>query len=373
MYDLAIIGGGMSGMIASILACRRGYKVVLIESNDKLGKKLLATGNGKCNLTNIDMNTSYYNTDAIADILAEYTPDRVRADLLNLGIITKVKSGRVYPYSEQASSVLKVLLDNIESNGVSVKTSTTIYNIDWSADEECYILPNDSESILAKKVCLASGSNACFGRTSLSLLTNIDHDIVPLKCALSALQAECVSDTSGLSGVRQEGLVTLYVDGKSIASEFGEIQFRQEGVSGIVMFNMQSRLAWLDKQSAEVSIDFMPDYTLEQVREFARNDTTYALGMLHMSLMEKIKLRGIDSIKDYRIKVRACDDFKFAQVTSGGLDLNMFSLEDMQSVLWGNIFAIGEVLDVDGLCGGYNLHWAYASASKFANALKEIV
>ena len=89
--------------------------------------------------------------------------------------------------------------------------------------------------------------------------------------------------------------------------------------------------------------------------------------------MDKIAIRGIHSIKDYRIKVRVCDNMKLAQVTSGGLDISMFSLTDMQSCLWSNIFAIGEVLDIDGLCGGYNLHWAYASASKFANSLEEKV
>lgn len=373
MYDLAIIGGGMSGMIASILASRRGYKVVIIESNDRLGKKLLATGNGKCNLTNMVMNTSCYNNDIIGDILTEYTPSRMREDLLEMGLVTKVKNDRVYPYSEQATSVLDVIIENINSYGVSVMMSTTVNNIDWSAEENCYVLDNSGPEIFAEMVCLASGSTACFGRNSLSLLSCIDHEVVPLKCGLSAFDVEDSGDTLGLSGVRQEGLVTLYVDGEAVASEFGEIQFRSDAVSGIVMFNMQSRLAWLDRTRGEVGIDFMPEYTIEELEQLTENDIAFSLGMLNKNLMNKIRNKGLASIKDYRIKVRVCDNMKLAQVTSGGLDISMFSLADMQSCLWSNIFAIGEVLDIDGLCGGYNLHWAYASASKFANSLEEKV
>ncbi len=371
MFDLAIIGGGFSGMIATIQAAKLGLSVVIIESGDRLGKKLLATGNGRCNLTNMVMSTDFYNTDKIANILKNYPPEKMRADLLEIGLVTKVRSDRVYPFSDQSCNVLDLLIDNLEDCGASVRLGATVNKITKAADEKSFTLATSDGNISAVKVCLASGSTASFGRNSMSLLSDINHQCTDLKCGLSAFEAVHIADIKGLAGARQEGLVSLIVDDKVVCQEFGEIQFRRDSLSGIVMFNMQSRLQWLGHYRGTVSIDFMPDFTAEQVSKFTDNCTTFDFGMLHRNLMGNIAGKGVKSIKAFTVDVRVCDDLERAQVATGGLDLDMFDLSTMQSKLCDNIFAIGEVLDVDGLCGGYNLHWAYASASTFTSGLKE--
>lgn len=359
MYDICIIGGGASGMFASILLARAGVNVALVEGYDRLGKKLLATGNGKCNLTNIDMSTDYYNTRDIAGILRDFTPHTLRDTLLELGLVTKVKKGRVYPYSEQSNSVLNVFRENISRYKVNVFCDHIVSKINHKSNG--FEIVTDKQKLMASRVCLASGSNASFGRQSDLLLADFGHSTTPLRAGLCPFLVDNVPKFALLNGVRQEGKVSLYVRDKLIAVESGEVQFRKDGVSGIVMFDHSSRLARLGERKGRISIDFMPDYAAEQVSKMSKDKICREYGMLNRALMEHILATHRD-IKDYRLDIVANSDCKQAQVVVGGLRLSEFDLTSMQSNKCAGVYAIGEALDVDGLCGGYNLHWAFASA-----------
>lgn len=363
MYDVCIIGGGASGMFASILLARAGVSVAIVEGYDRLGKKLLATGNGKCNLTNTDMSATYYNTREIEGILADFTPDKLREILLDMGLVTKVKCGRVYPYSEQSNSVLNVFRENIAKYKVAVHCDNVVSKI--NKKDGYFDIVTDKQKLSSKKVCLASGSNANFGRESYDLLASFGHSVSPLRAGLCPFLVDNVPKFGLLNGVRQEGKVSLYIDGKLIAVESGEVQFRKDGVSGIVMFDHASRMARFGSARGEISIDFMPDYTIDQVNKMSKDKICRDYGMLNRVLMEHI-VATRNNIKDYRLYVGANKDCKQAQVLVGGIPLSEFDLSTMQSTKCEGLYAIGEALDVDGLCGGYNLHWAFASAYTFA-------
>lgn len=369
MYDICVVGGGAGGMFASVLLARAGLKVVLVEANDRLGKKLLATGNGKCNISNEDLSVEYYNTDKISTVLDRCNTDFLRELWRELGLVTKVKSGRVYPYSEQSNSVLNVLLENLQKYNVKVMTSFKVNKI--VRNSKNFEITAENGKVLSNQVCLATGSNASFGLESCGLLTPFGHKFIARKTALCPMIPSNIKDIKGLAGVRQEGLVSLYVDDKLLAKEYGEVQFRKDAVSGIVIFNHSSRLSRIDRKNAVIEIDFMSDYTENEVKNMYRDSITGEYGMLNKLLMQNIREKGVESIKRFRIPVRVSDDISQSQVVCGGLCISEFDLDTMQSNKCNGLYAIGEAVDVDGLCGGYNLHWAFASAYVFAKGVIE--
>lgn len=360
MFDFAIIGGGASGIYASILLAKKGYSVALLEANDRIGKKLLATGNGKCNLSNVDIKADCYNTDAVEEIVKNFDMQR---EMLKLGLVTKVKSGRIYPYSEQSNNVLNVLLCNLQRYGVKILTNHNVQEI--KVDDNFIVITNNGQ-IKCKKVCLATGSIASFGLDSLGLYKRFGCVIKKNFPSLAPLIATKAEQIKGLAGVRQEAKVSLYKEDKLIAVESGEVQFRKDGISGIVIMNMCARMCWNNIFDAVCYLDFMPDYSYEQVEELIQNNITAEFGLLNKNIMQNALKFGACGVKKYAVSVKRSGDFKLAQVASGGLDTSQFDLKTMCLKTDRNIFAIGEALNVDGLCGGYNLHWAFASAYNFA-------
>ncbi len=360
MFDFGIIGGGASGIYASILLAQNGYSVAIFEANDRVGKKLLATGNGKCNLSNIDINENCYNTPVIKDIVNSFD---MQKEVLKLGLVTKVKSGRIYPYSGQANNVLNVLLSNISRYGVKVYTSYKVQDI---VVKDFVNVVCGSESVTCKKVIFSVGSNATFGVDNTSLVEKVFGKIVKSKPSLAPLVAKKAEQIKGLAGVRQEANVSLYKNCECIAQEFGEVQFKKDGVSGIVMMNMCARMCWNNMDNGVCYFDFMPEYSENQVAEFLENNVTAEYGLLNKYLMQNAIKFGVKGIKQYRIDLARCEDIKQAQVISGGIELKQINLNTMQYKGNDKIFAIGEAVNVDGLCGGYNLHWAFASAYNLA-------
>lgn len=360
MFDFGIIGGGVSGMYASILLAAKGYSVAVFEANDRVGKKLLATGNGKCNLSNVNLTLDCYNTPIIADIVKAFD---MQSKMRELGLITKVKSGRIYPFSEQAAGVLNVLLCKMARSGVQVITSCEVTDIQLNGSVRVVT----SKGIYdCKKVCLASGSAATFGKNSLALYEKFGHMCNKCVPSLAPLISTRPNQIKGLSGVRQEAMVSLYDGDKMVAVEFGEVQFRRDGISGIVIMNMSARMCWQGMTKGTCYLDFMPQFSAEEVEAMLQDDITARFGMLNKNIMLAAKTLGVSGVKRFRVDVARCADFDKAQVTSGGLSLTDFDLHSMQSRRNDALFAVGEALDVDGCCGGYNLHWAFASAYNFA-------
>lgn len=360
MFDFGIIGGGAAGIYASILLAQKGYSVALIEGNERVGKKLLATGNGKCNLANEHIDEDCYNTPIVLDMVKNFS---MQEKMAQLGLVTKIKSGRIYPLSEQSNNVLNVLLCNMNRYGVKVLTKHFARDI---KAEDIFTIETSAGKITCKNICLATGSEASFGNDSLSLYQKFGHKITKVKPSLAPMIVTKQEQIKGLNGVRQEGLVSLVANGEVIAKEYGEVQFRKDGVSGIVIMNHSARMCRNNLDKATCYIDFMPHFSYSEVEQLLENNITAEFGLLNKNLMQNAIKFGVDGIKNYRIDVQACRDMKLAQAANGGLNLTQFDLTTMQSKLKKGLYAIGEALDVDGLCGGYNLHFAFASAYNFA-------
>lgn len=365
MFDLCVIGGGASGMLAAILAYKRCLKVCIIECNERVGKKLLATGNGKCNLSNRDIDVKYYNSDEITDILSLFGSLECTTLFNELGLYTRVKSDRVYPFSEMSSSVLNVLIENLK--GVDIKLNTICKEIKPIADG--YELTTSSGKFCCRNVCLATGSNASFGRSSLGLLGQLGHNIIkptPSLCPIPVIDCEKIK---GLHGVRTSAKLSLIVNDNVIYSEVGELLFKQDGLSGIVAFGIMAKISRLKLKEAVVSIDFLYELSNDESNRLIKDDKIFNNGLFHKNLVALLNAYGRQTARDYRVRVRTNTDLSQAQVVSGGLDLKQFNMLTMESLLHKGCYAIGEVVNVDGDCGGYNLHWAWASAYAMVKSL----
>lgn len=389
-FDVIIIGGGASGMfLASELAGRR---VALIEANDRVGKKLLATGNGKCNLTNLDMNIVHYNRPSFVETyLDRFDAHDTIASFERMGLITKVIDKRVYPYSECASTVLDILRGAVQKCGTEVFTGHIVNSVEYFADTYTVggVTKVDGQtksfSFTADNVVLATGSNATFGRNSNNLFTALGHTNREFTPALVPIKTN-KEPIKGLSGVRVKAGVRC-----SARYEVGEVLFKDFGVSGIAVFNMSSEIARGKlKIGSNLTIDFMPEYSVGEVENLLRKRGNVRVGELltgtfHSKVVDRIlwasgvnpddlaqpKISAIArTIKTYTLKIEGLGDSSLSQVMSGGLNIREFD-HNLMSMKSKNAFAIGEALDVDGDCGGYNLQWAWTSARVVAEYIRK--
>ncbi len=389
-YDVIIIGGGASGLfLASELPV--GKKIAILEANDRVGKKLLATGNGKCNLTNLDMTIVHYNRPSYVEgFLDRFDAHDAIATFERMGLLTKVVDKRVYPYSECASSVLDVLRNAVARAGVEVLTGHIVNSIDNYADVftvQGVIKDGDNKrsfSLTADTVVLATGSNATFGRNSHALYEALGHTTRTLSPSLVPIKTE-KEPIKGLSGVRVKAGVRL-----GYRYEIGEVLFKDFGLSGIAVFNMSNELArGAAKIGDVICIDFMPEYSQAEVESLLRKRGNIRVGELlvgtfHSKVVDRIlwqakvspdepaqpKITAIaKAIKRYPITVEGLGDVSLCQVISGGLNPKEFD-DNLMSTKCKNAYAIGEALDVDGDSGGYNLQWAWTSAKVVADAIK---
>jgi len=390
-FDVIIIGGGASGLfLASQLP--PNLSVALIESNERVGKKLLSTGNGKCNLTNLDMNIVHYNKpSAVEEILDRFDAHDTISTFERMGLITKVIDKRVYPYSECASTVLDVLRRAVEKNGTHILTGHFVNFIENFNDTFTVggvikqdDKPNQAFGFKTENVVLATGSPATFGRDSTSLYTAFGHTarqmnpcLVPIKTAKEPIK--------GLQGVRVKAGVRI-----GYRYEVGEVLFKDFGVSGIAVFNMSGEIARGRAHAGDlITIDFMPEYSRAEVEEILRkrdsNSTVgeVLIGTFHSKVQDRImfaagcspqdraagKISALASaIKSYKLVIEGLADVSLAQVMSGGLDPREFD-EGLMSLKVKGAYAVGEALDIDGDCGGYNLQWAWSSAKAVAVAI----
>ena len=390
-FDVIIIGGGASGLfLASQLP--PSMNVAVLESNERVGKKLLATGNGKCNLTNLDMNIVHYNKPSFVEsFLDRFDAHDTIATFEKMGLITKVIDKRVYPYSECASTVLDVLRKAIERNRTQVFTSHFVNAVENFNDE--FIVggvikndakPNESFSYRADSVVLATGSPATFGRDSLSLYRALGHDARAMTPSLVPIKTD-KEPLKGLQGVRVKAGVRI-----GYRYETGEVLFKDFGVSGIAVFNLSSEIArGRAKIGDMLTIDFMPEYSKAEVEDIlTKRNNNYTVGELllgtfHSKVQERIiwaancdandpaqsKIGALaNAIKNYKFTIEGLGDVSLAQVMSGGLNVREFD-DNLMSLKVKNAYAIGEALDVDGDSGGYNLQWAFSSAKAVATAI----
>lgn len=408
---VAVIGGGASGCMAAITAAQAGADVHIFEKNEKPGKKLYATGNGRCNLTNLHMDDSCYHTrtadkngsSLIHSAIERYSPaDQIRF-FADLGVPVYDRDGYVYPRTNQAQTVVRALEKRIAALGIRVHTDCPVRKIRRSqqgtnADAAVfYVDCNDQEARAFDTVILCTGGMAGpqYGTTGdgYRLAASFSHKISTPLPALTAL--ECRGQfLKRAAGVRCRAAVTLYTgnDKKQIREgrEEGEVQMTDYGISGIPVMQISGMAARLleSKQRVFVQIDFLPEFSdsafSDEIERRMREDRSQMLGDLFLGLVHKkildlllaekglqaeMKARRIDdagirqilqSMREYTLEVIQVKSFKQAQVTSGGILLEDTDA-DFQSRLQPGLFFAGEVLDVDGRCGGYNLQWAFAT------------
>lgn len=390
-YDVIIIGGGASGLfLASQLPS--SLKVAILESNDRVGKKLLATGNGKCNLTNLDMNIVHYNKPGFVEsFLDRFDAHDTIVTFEKMGLVTKVIDKRVYPYSECASTVLDVLRNAIKNNHTEVLTSHFVNTVECFNDVftvggiiKADGKPNQSFAYRSDAVVLATGSPATFGKDSTSLYTALGHTVRHMTPSLVPIKTN-KEPLKGLQGVRVKAGVRI-----GYRYETGEVLFKDFGVSGIAVFNLSSEIArGRAKVGDMLTIDFMPEYSKAEVEDILtkrNNNCTVEellLGTFHTRVQERIiwaaGCNGYDlaqskigmianAIKNYKFTIEGLGDASLAQAMSGGLDTREFD-DNLMSLNVRNAYVSGEAFDIDGDSGGYNLQWAFSSAKAVASAI----
>ncbi|MFQ9515455.1 MAG: NAD(P)/FAD-dependent oxidoreductase [Eubacterium sp.] len=382
-----IIGAGAAGLTAAIKAAECGASVTVLEHENKPGKKILITGNGKCNITNTNLSADKYygKKEFIEKVIRSFNCRDTITFFENMGVVTKDKNGYIYPMSDQASTVLNTLRDTALNMGVSIKTNNSIERIEKSADGfDIHI----GILLHCDKLIIATGGKS-FPKTGATgegyrWAETFGHRIITPKPALTAL----ICKNTGLSkasGVRTRAKISVINHGTVSGSDMGEIQITDYGVSGIPVFNV-SRLA---DTGSKLTIDFMPDLDFEYAEKLIKNimknrwfmSVSSALNgyfndrLIHAILDSSNIDRAISAkkitkgqiheltcrIKEYTVEVKSRRGFEFAQVTQGGIDTDEIDGNTMESKLIHNLYFAGEIMNVDGICGGYNLQFAWST------------
>ena len=388
MKDIVIIGGGASGLVAAITAARRGKKVTILEKNEKCGKKLLLTGNGRCNYWNEDMSLSHFHSsekELIKNIINEKNEEKDLDFFDSLGIISKIKNGYFYPITNQALTLYNALLYEVK------KLNVEIINIEVTGIEkkDTFIINPGKENIHAKKIIISAGSKAApkTGSDGLGYLlaSKFNHNIITPKPALVQLVGE-ETFFNKWNGVRVDSKLTLYEDGKYIKEENGEAQLTDYGISGIAAFNLSGHIARnIDKHEEIISINFLPwlkeepNKWLKKLSQKNQNITETLEKFLNYKLIPIILKKAnikkntwqslsdkqfsilINTMLNFNLKIKGTKSFDKAQVCSGGIPLSEINLENMESIKEKGLYFTGEIIDIDGDCGGYNLGFAWIS------------
>ena len=377
--SVIIVGGGASGLLAAIFAARGGAAVTLLEHSQSYGKKLLATGNGRCNLTNVRIHPDSYrgtHREFALEVLKRFDNRQTISFFSKLGIYTKNQDGRLYPHSQQASSVLDVLQMEARYRKVKMKTCEDVKEISF-ADGQFQVM-TEGWTYRADRVILCTGSPASnisgADDNGYGLAQMLGHRIIKPLPALVPLR--CKGNWfSAWAGVRVDGQVTLLLDGEPAVSENGELQLTHYGISGIPVFQV-SRYAVraLDEgRKAELNVDFLPEFEERTLGDFLKmrkeqcpykNERELLCGLFPDKLISVLIKAGYPkSLKELRLEVQGAHSLENAQVCSGGVDVSQVNPRTMESFLCPGLYFAGEILDIDGACGGYNLQFAWSTGA----------
>lgn len=397
MPEICIIGGGASALAAAVTAAKEkpGLSICILEKKECLGKKLAATGNGKCNLSNRDCREV----------------DQILSFFSSIGIITRTdEQGRIYPYSQQARDVVRSLERQVREQKIQVKTNCLVTGLERTG--QGFTVFYQGGKLKARKVLLAAGGKAGpqFGTSGdgYAMAKAMGHTVTRLAPVLTGI--ETVQDLSDLKGVRVKGAVSLYEDGRVAFLEKGEIQFNEDSISGICVLNLSRLLRLKEGESFskgmsrfQVKADFMPDMELDQVRALLRNRQeelhmkqedlllSFVPFPLAARLLKEAELKNAEAggitdhpsegqlneigklLKGWRLQVKGTKGWRSAQCTAGGVSLEEIDMATMESKLVPGLYFSGEIIDYDGPCGGFNLQNAWETGIRAGKAAAQHV
>ncbi|MDU1583374.1 MAG: aminoacetone oxidase family FAD-binding enzyme [Peptoniphilus harei] len=394
--NIIIIGAGPAGMVAAINAKNENNNVILIEKNDRVGKKLLATGNGRCNYTNLNLSENNYSSPSfVKKTLEEFS----NHDLINyfslLGLESTTDGNRVYPITLKANSVLNTLMYWLDKKGIDIRSNTEVKEIKKNKNGFDVITSHDkieADIVIAAfggKSMPASGSDG----KSFEILKKLGLKITELKPALTQVKLES-KYLKHLSGTKVLGKAKLFKKNKAIDERNGEILFTNYGISGPPILDLSVNISEdnfievpLINNVDENTVDklysryyMLEDFSIEEylmgivdkkfihyIIDYLNLDKNTAMNMISMADFQKI----IEILLKSKFKVIGTTGFKNSQVTRGGVDLSEVNNCDYSSKKFKNLYIIGEALNIDGDCGGYNLHFAFASGYRLGKMLSE--
>ena len=393
-----VLGGGPAGMTAALAAARAGAEVLLLEQNERIGKKLLLTGNGKCNYTNLELDVARYDTDGpdfVRELIKRYPPKAIIRFLEELGVPPLSRHGGwIYPHAEQAAAVLNALRAALEREQVAVRTGTRVLGIQREK-KGGFRIRTEEKPLYADRVILALGGSALAKTGSdgsgfryaeeLGLKLEAPR---PALCPLRSTERENPFFRAA-QGVRVPAELTLFVDNAARGRESGELQLTKEGFSGIAVFQLSlfAGRALAEKRKTELCINFLADFTADTDFFARRLSLPFATDLeavgnglvpknLWGALLRRAALTPQQAVKrgDWelakrlsaaltasRFTLQGLGSLEKAQVSAGGIALSELSGQSLSFRRDPGLYAAGEILNVTGPCGGYNLHWCFAS------------
>ena len=421
--NIIIIGGGASAVLCAIEASKNiNNHITIIESNSKVLKKLLVTGNGKCNFTNLnfdDKNTitekdilKYYNNSFYLKTFKQFSNNDLIDYFYNLGlpisIFEKYNQKYVYPLTKNSRTLYYLLLDNLKKNNITIKTDETVTS--FSKDKDTFNIATDKDKYNADVVVLSVGGKALYDDSKLDNIYNsLTNNGIKVNKILPALAPLTIENNAfdKYAKFRFEADISLYIDNKKISNEFGEIQINNNLISGIPVLNLSSKaIKGIDENKKivlsinflynflynkyitnHINIDFYQYMYDEMIKFFdnqAKNNKSIYLKQVLSYIVEtqiidviikRTKLDNkyiskiskddinklIDALLDVKLNIVGYSDFKHAQLTQGGVDINEINDTILESNKINNLYFTGEIIDVDGICGGYNLQFAFGT------------
>ncbi|MBR5578072.1 MAG: aminoacetone oxidase family FAD-binding enzyme [Lachnospiraceae bacterium] len=393
---IAVIGGGASGIMAAITAANCGAEVTILEKKERIGKKILATGNGKCNFTNKDITDDDYRSQykgIYKNYISQFSEKDTISLFLKWGMLVKERDGYCYPRSDQASTVLSILEQQCKIKNLTILTETIPESI-IPKKQGFQISLNTKKKLYFDKVIVATGSFAGErNRDSLSGYTyakELGHTIIPIVPSLVQVKAKG-KEFKKVAGVRCHAAITLYIKGEKPLTESGELQLTDYGISGIPVFQLSRYVGYAAyyKKDRKATIDFLPEFAEKQweeilntrwnninrdlaLEQFFTGFLNYKISYMLITSLEyeaakALKNYTLDDIlkigrlmKKWTIIPEETNPFENAQVCAGGVSMDQVTCQ-LESKLIPGLYFCGEILDVDGRCGGYNLQWAWSS------------
>ena len=393
MKRIVIVGAGVSGLTAAIKVKNDNNEVMLLEKNSEVGKKILITGNGRCNFLNDKFDPTYFHSvkeNNLKTIIVEENKNKVLDFITELGIEYKIKNGYYYPFTNKASTIRDTFLEEVLRRNIKIKYNYNVEKIEKNNDK--FLINNEIECDI---LIISTGGKSykITGSTGdgYKLLNSFNHSVTDLSPSLVQITTEG-KYLKKLKGVRTDTIVSIWNDKEKIKEEYGELQLADYGVSGICVFNLSRYVSSFD--NTYIKINFLPYIETNLNDYLEKKDSSLSIyDILVRMLNDKIvnvilELTNIDKNKKYNelsikekellsnyltsftLKVTGTKSFDEAQVTKGGIDLNEIDLSSFESKKINNLYIIGEVLDVDGDCGGYNISFAIISALIASNSIR---